>query len=218
MKSQQILVALKIASLAIQHSQRKSQSVRPASLAIRPLDDLPADQHPWEIERKERIESEYSNTRGKWTFRSLSVSLNLSLAACNRAVHDALTSGLLRRTLKDDEVVADRQALEEFLIHGLKYVFPPEHSATSRGIPTSIAAPVLSEHINAVYESILIWPDSMGNAYGVGLKPLHPAVTDAVKNDATLYGLLALIDSIRVGRARERNVGINELKKALQWV
>jgi hypothetical protein len=31
-------------------------------------------------------------------------------------------------------------ALEEFLIHGLKYAFPPERGELTRGIPTSYAA------------------------------------------------------------------------------
>src|ERR1700745_1388796 len=37
-------------------------------------------------------------------------------------------------------------ALEEFLVHGLKYAFPAEHGEVTRGVPTSYAAePLKSE-------------------------------------------------------------------------
>src|ERR1700692_813769 len=36
-------------------------------------------------------------------------------------------------------------ALEEFLVHGLKYVFPPERGELTRGVPTSYAADPLRE-------------------------------------------------------------------------
>lgn len=32
-------------------------------------------------------------------------------------------------------------ALEEFLLHGVKYAFPAEHGQVTRGVPTSFAAP-----------------------------------------------------------------------------
>src|SRR5919109_1574553 len=38
-------------------------------------------------------------------------------------------------------------SLEEFLVNGLKYVFPAEHGPVSRGLPTSYAAPPLKSTI-----------------------------------------------------------------------
>src|SRR6476646_843714 len=35
------------------------------------------------------------------------------------------------------------QALEEFLVHGVKYAFPVERGEPTRGVPTSYAAPPL---------------------------------------------------------------------------
>jgi len=35
---------------------------------------------------------------------------------------------------------AQHFCLEEFLVHGLKYVFPAEHGEVTRGIPTSYAS------------------------------------------------------------------------------
>jgi hypothetical protein len=47
------------------------------------------------------------------------------------------------------------------------------------------------------------------------LKPLHPAVPDAARRDNRLWELLALVDAIRIGNARERNLAGRELKKRL---
>jgi hypothetical protein len=44
---------------------------------------------------------------------------------------------------------------------------------------------------------------------------LYPSVVDAVQNDEKLHELLALVDAIRVGRAREREIAIKELKQRI---
>jgi DNA-binding Lrp family transcriptional regulator len=38
-------------------------------------------------------------------------------------------------------------ALEEFLLHGVKYSFPAERGQVTRGLPTSFAAPPLNKEI-----------------------------------------------------------------------
>jgi hypothetical protein len=44
---------------------------------------------------------------------------------------------------------------------------------------------------------------------------LYQSVPQAVANDQKLYELLALVDAIRDGRARERNLAISELTRRL---
>jgi hypothetical protein len=48
-------------------------------------------------------------------------------------------------TLKDRPNIS---ALEEFLVHGLKYAFPAEHGEVTRGIPTSYAAEPLESEVS----------------------------------------------------------------------
>lgn len=60
-----------------------------------------------------------------------------------------------------------------------------------------------------------VWPDAHGEARGIALAPLHPSVLDAVRNDKDLWEFLALVDSIRIGNARERNLAQKKLKKKL---
>ena len=64
-------------------------------------------------------------------------------------VHAAVKRAQAARLLHGPEL-HDRpniSALEEFLIHGVKYVFPAERGGTTRGIPTAYAAEPLNRLI-----------------------------------------------------------------------
>lgn len=52
-----------------------------------------------------------------------------------------------------------------------------------------------------------------GNARGQVVEPLYPTVPQAVQEDAGLYALLALIDTLRVGKVREIHLAKEELSK-----
>jgi len=56
-----------------------------------------------------------------------------------------------------------------------------------------------------------VWPDSSGSARGVEFSPLYKNVPAAARRDPKLYELLALVDAIRDGRTREREIAIREL-------
>lgn len=63
-----------------------------------------------------------------------------------------------------------------------------------------------------------VWPDPQGTAKGQAVEPLFKSVPIAVKGDLELYAMLALIDSIRLGQARERNVARDLLERHLRHV
>lgn len=109
-------------------------------------------------------------------------------------------------------------AVEEFLIHGLKYLFPAEHGSFVRGMPTSYAAEPLSKLIKRGDDPIPVWPYSEGDARGIGLVPLHKSIPLAATKDPLLYKRFALIDAIRDGRVRERNLAEKELINSLEQV
>ena len=100
-------------------------------------------------------------------------------------------------------------ALEEFLVHGVKCAFPAEHGEVTRGVPTSFAAPPLKNEI-ASDELPLVWPWRDGETRGVALQPLYRTAPAAALRDPILYELLALVDAIRDGRARERKIAEKE--------
>lgn len=106
-------------------------------------------------------------------------------------------------------------ALEEFLLHGLKYAFPAEHGAVTRGMPTSYAAPPLKAEIHPTDELPPVWPWSEGKIRGIALQPLYKTAPSAAAQDVFLYEFLALLDAIRDGRARERKIAEKQLIKKL---
>jgi hypothetical protein len=109
-------------------------------------------------------------------------------------------------------------AVEEFLIHGVKYSFPEERGKITRGIPTSYAAEPLSKLIIIGDEPAPVWAYSQGTVRGISITPLYKTVPSAALADPILYQRLALIDAIRGGRARERNLAKQELKKSLNEI
>jgi hypothetical protein len=102
-------------------------------------------------------------------------------------------------------------AVEEFLVHGVKYAFPATRGEVTRGMPTSYAAPPLRSRFGPTADLPPVWPFSQGQARGVTLEPLYRTVPEASIRDAVLYELLALVDAIREGRTRERRAAEEEL-------
>lgn len=58
-------------------------------------------------------------------------------------------------------------------------------------------------------------PESRGESVGLKVEPLYRNQVQAVKSDADLYLMLALIDVIRVGKLREIKVATEKLKKLI---
>ncbi len=106
---------------------------------------------------------------------------------------------------------ANTKALGELIIYGLRYVFPVQLGELTRGIATSLGAPVLEGQIMTAGELIPVWPDARGNTKGQAVTPLAPSVPKAVRTDPRLYALLALTDAIRIGQPRERNFAADRL-------
>ena len=147
---------------------------------------------------------------GEWSYPSLAHALGMSASEVHNAIRRASESGLMNLTTKRP----NRQALVEFLVHGLRYVFPAVRGGVTRGLPTAHGAPPLKDRI-AGGESVPVWPDPEGEVRGEELRPLYKSVPAAARRDPALYELLALLDAVRAGRARERTIAIDELKRRL---
>ena len=137
--------------------------------------------------------------------------LEMSASEFHAAVHRLGQAGLVAP--KDRRI---RQgAVREFLIHGLRYVFPAAMGGLTRGMPTSYAAPPLNELISFGKENIPVWPDASGESFGYGVEPLHPSAPRAARRDGRLHVVRALIDARREGRSRERQIAEDELLKII---
>lgn len=151
--------------------------------------------------------------RRSWSYAWLAVQLGMSPSQLHAAVKRALAAQLAVR--QDDTVVPNVRNLEEFLIHGLKYVFIPERGEMTRGMLTSCAAAPLKQHFISSSEPPPVWPDPEGEVRGMAFSPIYKLAPGAAREDQQLYELLVLVDAIRSGRARERDLAIRELKKRL---
>lgn len=144
------------------------------------------------------------------SFADLGGSLGISASEAHAAVRRLAEARLWDSDLKR----LNRHAFLGFLIHGVPYAFPAALKETTRGVPTGWAAPVFAGRIVA-NEPPPVWPDPEGEARGQAVKPLYPSVVQAAKLDPKLYDLLALVDALRLGRARERKIAEQELEKRL---
>lgn len=149
-----------------------------------------------------------------WSYAWLAVQLGMSPSQLHSAVKRALEAQLAVR--KGEDIVPHIRNLEEFLVHGLKYVFVPERGELTRGMPTGHAAPPLDKHFVSSSEPPPVWPEARGSVRGVAFSPLYSLARGAARADPQLYELLVLVDAIRGGRARERELAIKELKKRLE--
>ena len=97
----------------------------------------------------------------------------------------------------------NRAAALEFLIHAVKYVFPAELGPLSFGVPTAISAKVHSTMVMS-QEDTFVWPHQSGKKRGQSVTPLYPKLADAALKDEQFYEVMAAIEILRLGRARER--------------
>lgn len=152
--------------------------------------------------------------RQPWTYQRLAVELSISQSEVHAGVRRAEAAHLMSGT----SAASGRPvlpALKEFLMHGVRYAYPPEHGGLVRGMPTAYAAPPLNKVIVQTNEPPPVWPYAEGMVRGYKFAPLYPSVPKAAERDPKLYELLALVDAMRDGRARERNMAAKEIERRL---
>lgn len=142
-----------------------------------------------------------------YTQMSLSQMLYMSQSEISSSISRSTYAGLLMN--KGREV--NRKLFFDFIKYGLAVVFPQHPGAIVRGTVTAHSAPPLD--IEIVSEEKYVWPYAKGKARGQTIAPLYPTVPKAVILDNYLYELLALMDAVRVGRAREKNLALELLEQ-----
>ena len=146
--------------------------------------------------------------KGKpWTYLGVSKELGMSASEVHACVKRCQEAGLYNlHTLQPNRV-----ALKEFLIHGLRYVFPANPGPLVQGLPTSFAAPCLRHRFRFDEAEAPVMPWPSGSARGPEITPLYPTAPLAASSDERLYSLLTLTDALRSGRARERKIAAEAL-------
>jgi hypothetical protein len=153
-----------------------------------------------------------------WTQNSLANELCLSPSQVNSAFKRLVSAGLVTSYHSPSKPAPIIQACEEFFIHALKYIFPAKLGEIARGVPTSYAGPSLRVQIISGGDPVPVWPYGEGEERGVALKPLYSTVPESIIKhpDHIFYDLLTLVDAIRSGRAREKQLAIQKISEILK--
>lgn len=144
-----------------------------------------------------------------WQQKPLSEALKMSQSEVSQSVARSKYAGLLDG--KGKRVM--RLTFVDFLQYGLACVFPQKPGPVVRGIPTAHSAPPLNSEI--VSDEKYVWPWAKGKTKGHSIIPLYTSVPEAAMLDEKLYHLLALADTLRIGRAREKELAMQELLKQI---
>ena len=151
----------------------------------------------------------------RYSARGLAAVLGISKSEVNASINRSVDVGLAIYDRITNHPKANKKAILDFIVSGIKYVFPAKPAEMIRGIPTSFSAPVLKDELKSAGEYKYVWPDVNGHEKGQSVKPLFKSVPLAVKQDQRLYEYLALIDAIRLGNPREENLAIRILEEKL---
>ncbi len=142
------------------------------------------------------------------TYEQIADELEISPSTAHAGVARLRKAGLV---LPGRKKTVARLALLEFLEHGLRYVFPVDIGATKLGVPTAHSAPALSAFIDGGDESY-VWASRDGSVRGRAVEPLLPRIDSVAQRAPDLYASLSLVDALRVGRVRERQIAARELR------
>lgn len=141
-----------------------------------------------------------------WSYRSVGNELGLDPAVIHRAVASLGEAGLI-----DADRNLNRPYIEEFLVHAAKFVFPARLGALSRGVATGWGAPPLSALLASSSEPPPVWPSAGGVIRGPAVEPIIDDAVERSERDPGLREWLALVDAIRVGGARDRELAAAQI-------
>ncbi len=136
-------------------------------------------------------------------YEPLAEALVTSTSAVHRSVARLQLSGLCKATSR----TVVRAAFKEFLLHGARYAFPGVHGPERIGLATAWTHPeVAGLFAGSDIPRNLVWSSDRGTTRGDSLVPLFPNVPAVALRDARMHELLAMVDVLRAGNARERRV------------
>jgi DNA-binding transcriptional ArsR family regulator len=201
MKGQDLLLLLKLVSL----SRREASPFAAADWAE--LAGTFAPEAVWE---------QLDAGQDPYSVRALEDSTGISKSEVSGGLRRCMDAGLLKPGRESGKPQVNTRGLYELLAYGVRYFFPALPGPLVRGLPTAHAAPVLKDRLLSAGEHIHVWEDAEGTQLGQRVEPLFRTVPKAARRDPGLYAMLALVDSIRLGQAREAGLARELLEKMLR--
>jgi hypothetical protein len=147
-----------------------------------------------------------------WTFQHLSKVMGISPSQVHLAWGRLQNSELVDPEFKRPF----RKNLLEFLCHGVKYCFPVVQRGIGSGIVTGLSHPRLKKAIKASTDIKYVWEVPNVKATGVIVEPIHKSVVNVARASAKSYEIFAVLDSIRLGKARERETATDIMREIMR--
>ena len=119
--------------------------------------------------------------------------------------------------LKDDDergLRINKLVARDFLEHGARWVAPAKVGDFELGLATAHTSKFLAHKLSGDPDPVVL-PLPHGPVRGRAVTPLHPKAPAAALRDPALLRLLAILDALRIGRARDREVAAAELRACL---
>lgn len=144
---------------------------------------------------------------GHWSPAQVRRQLDIPKATLSKALERLREAGIVREAFINRAVLAGLLPLLPSLVPAR-----PHSEVLVPGLRTGVAAPGFQGHIRA--EPALVWQLDGGPDLGLAIPPLHPRIPARVheRQDPAHYGLLAFLDAIRGGRAREVAYGVQGVR------
>ncbi len=145
-----------------------------------------------------------------WMSKTIAADLFLSPAEVSYSLQRSALAELLD-PLKRKVM---RKGFLEFIQFGLPRVFPVIRGGISIGFPTAFSSPVMLPHLMTnEFNEVVVWAHAAGNARGETISPLYPNAVKAALKDQKIYELLSLVDVMRMGKVREKEIALRLLKE-----
>lgn len=160
-------------------------------------------------------ESPNADSVEHYSVRGLEAATGISKSELSQAVNRCINVRLAVRHHRTGLPRVNRRGLLGFLREGVQYVFPASLGPVTRGMPTAFAAPGLKGKVMSAGDLIPVWPDANAHEMGQSVEPIYKSAPQAAAQDPQLYEMLALVDAIRLGGAREASVAAERLEEVL---
>lgn len=150
---------------------------------------------------------------GDWSYRSLAEHLHVPHAVVQRALGRAQEADLYSGERREVHL----PHFEEFAVHALRFVAPTQLGPLAPGVPAAWEAEPMAGAIRSSGDELPpVWPYAKGQVRGQAIEPLHAAAPEAIGDWPELGEILALLDSLRAGDRRVRQVAEGLLARTLR--
>ncbi|HZL17467.1 MAG TPA: helix-turn-helix domain-containing protein [Polyangia bacterium] len=153
-----------------------------------------------------------ARSKDRCSVRELAASLAVPKSNVQRSMDRLVGHALV--VVGPDGRRLNRLNARELFSHGVRWIAPAKPGKIVLGLPTAYAASPLASQLPGDADPVVI-PLEEGPVRGRSVTPIHPSAPAAARKDHKLHELLAIVDGIRIGGAREREVAIAALKARL---